>query len=218
MNMLTSIKNRLHIGREIPMGKNSKTGETEAKIDTEDKVSISSGSGEDNNSMSLKNAATSGGVGFAIGLGVGNNGRIKNLENEMNTMKSGKMPDTPTKMENGKEPPITQREFKAIKMISRKAFRENFIDKDFGAPAIFIGMCGILPALVLAPTVTIGLGALGAVMIAGETIRGISSGNAASKKAQRNWLGEFRNKSEAESMVELNSKHPDIWMKMMKNK
>ncbi|MCD4782731.1 MAG: hypothetical protein K8T10_02755 [Candidatus Eremiobacteraeota bacterium] len=217
MNVLTSIKHKLHIGREIPIGKNNETGETGAQINTQDKVSLSSGSDEEKTSMSLKDAATSGGVGFAIGLGVGNNGRIKNLENEMNTMKSGEKLGPPMTMEDGKEPSVTPREMKALKMISRQAFRDEFIYDDSAGWGVISGAIGALPGLMVATAFpAIGLGIIGASVLTGVTIAGCSSGRTAAKQARKKWLGKFGNQSEAESMKEFNKGYPELWLKMLK--
>ncbi|MCD4782730.1 MAG: hypothetical protein K8T10_02750 [Candidatus Eremiobacteraeota bacterium] len=229
MNVLTSIKHKLHIGREIPMGENSKTGETGAKIDTQDKVSLSSGSGEEKNSMSLKDAATSGGVGFAIGLGMGNRGAINEIKEKIGFSKSGDKTNSQISGNKGEEPPITAKEFKALKKIYRKEYWEGFRSGEQYKPNCYSGMmrnvqyglwtgAGIaFLSFLVGVTAPLTLGAIlvGPALICG-TVAGDVDGRDNGKHYRNEWKNVFSEKSEAESMVALNKEYPDIWMKMMK--
>ncbi len=128
MKIISSILNKFRRGRMINVHKNSEAGIAGDQIDIKDKVCLSSGSGEEKNSMTLKDAAISGGVGFAIGLGMGNSGRIKELENQIKSLKfHNKMKRDIgfwNEEQDGPEPSLTPLELKAIKMMCKDRYKK----------------------------------------------------------------------------------------------
>lgn len=225
MNILASIKHRLSKGNEIPVGYKDEAGETVAQINIEDKVSISSGSGNEKNSMSLKDAAIAGGVGMSLGIGMGNSGKIENLEKEIRDMKSGKTLYYDPSWSEGNEPEMTPREMKALKMISKNAFLKGVKNPDSpnaeGAlvVACIIGVCvsGAIVPLgatgLAAAAVFMGIPVLGMTLV--QAVSCISSGKNKAKLEKTKWAKSFSDKTEAESIAELKENNSEIWMKMM---
>ncbi|MCD4783098.1 MAG: hypothetical protein K8T10_04615 [Candidatus Eremiobacteraeota bacterium] len=225
MNILDSIKHRLSKGNKIPVGHNDEAGETVAQNNIEDKVSLSSGSGDKNDSMSLKDVATAGGVGLSLGIGMGNSGKIENLEKEIRDMKSGKALYYVPSWSEGNEPEMTPREMKALKMISKNAFLKGVKNPDNsnnGVALVLAGIIGVYASMTMIPIGTVGLAAfatfmgipvLGMTLV--QTVACLASGKNKANQEKTKWAKTFSDKTEAESMAEFKDNNPEIWMNIM---